>query len=127
MKIYVHGGKKYHKDITRSVIEWCLDFFNLPEKMKISVELIGRRKDIDCWGECEEGTSTNITSRLFMTRHSEILWQPSLTNWYTLISGKLVSGKVTERRKQKCFSTFLPTRFGERLNYDGLCILFYYG
>tara|TARA_B100000287_G_C20401464_1_gene689801 strand:- start:255 stop:611 length:357 start_codon:yes stop_codon:yes gene_type:complete len=57
MKIYVHGGKKHHKDITQKVIEWCVDFFNLTDKIKISVNLSESRKDIDCWGECDEGNN----------------------------------------------------------------------
>ena len=57
MKITIHGGKKQHKEVARKTIEWCVEFFNLTEKIRSSVNLVEDKKVIDCWGECGEGSN----------------------------------------------------------------------
>ena len=53
MKITIHGAKKHHKDIAQKAIEWAVDFFNLTDNIRISLNLVKDRKVFDCWGECD--------------------------------------------------------------------------
>jgi len=52
--VRVLGGTKQQKEITTKVINWCCDYFDLNEVVRVSVLL---RPYEDCWGYCVEGNS----------------------------------------------------------------------
>lgn len=51
--ISVIGGLQHERNMTRSVIEWCMNHFNLDvHRVAINLRLVEYK---DCWGYCLEG------------------------------------------------------------------------
>ena len=89
MKIDVHGGKKHHKDIAQKAIEWSVDFFNLTDKIRISLNLVKDRKVFDCWGECDEGKNKH-------EYNIKVVYNQSLRDFIATITHEMVHVKQWE-------------------------------
>ena len=54
--VKITGGKKHERRIVDKVILWCFKYYKI--KTNINVR-IGKFKDYDCWGTCEETDGSN--------------------------------------------------------------------